>query len=648
MNRKVYKICKTIKGDNMKKVWKGFAAAVSAAAIAATGFIGATSAYAAVGAGNINIEGATGTDTFTGYMPFIIESEKTTGEGEAAVTTYQYTMNTSGGFTANIIQGIINTVDPENGIQSPTTDAKVSQWVKTYFGADNDAGFAKDSTKAQAFAKAVIDAAKTNNLSSATSTVPEDGTATSLTNLKATEIAALSWPAGYYVIKQTNEPATGTDSTTTMSRYISGNVTATDALDATIKNTTVTSVKKVQENDSNTVDGTTDGRLPGVNINNNFNDVADYSIGDDVPFEFIGTVPAKFGDYDHFQYIFKDTMTPAQLQLVEDSVQVYVLPKDVTNISWAADGSLTRGTLLTNGTHYAVDVTKDVNNKQTGVFSIAVGTSVPATEEPAAAAYRDLKGITYGADNTKLAAGDRIVVTYKATLQQGAQIGHLGNVNTMELEFSNNPYDVYDTATTPQDEVVVFTYELDATKVDSGNNNVTLNGAEFKLWNADKNKAAELVAATNDEGGEIAGSYIFKGWITETADKKGTTLTNEDGALFKIAGLDEGTYYLEETKAPAGYNKPDNFFELVLTATTANNQTNGSNATTGLTEIKVNDKDNSGDVMTGVGSANIENSKGSNLPETGGMGTTMLYVAGAVIVLIAGIGLAVTLRRRQA
>lgn len=622
----------------MKKVWKGFAAAVSAAAVSATGFIGATSAYADVAAGKINITGAAAADTFTGYMPFVIASERTTGTGEAAVTTYQYTMNTAGGFTATVVQNIINTVDPDNGIVSPTTDAKVSEWVKGYFGADSGAGFAFDSTKAQSFAKAVIDAAEANRLTPA------------FTNQTATQLSAADSPAGYYAIKQTNEPATGTADTTTMSRYISGNVTAAAPLTVAIKNTTVTSVKKVQENDSNTVNGTTDTRLPGVNINNNFNDVADYSIGDDVPFEFIGTVPAKFGDYDHFQYIFKDTMNPAQLQLVEDSVQVYVLPAATTNINWNADGTLQGGTLLTAGTHYAVTVDKNAGNTQKGTFSIAVGTYVPATTEPAAAAYRDLKGITYGEDNTNLVAGDRIVVTYNATLQQGAQIGRPGNVNTMELEFSNNPYDVYDTATTPRDEVVVFTYELDATKVDSGNTETKLNGAEFVLWKNNKgtenNQAANLVQATDTEGNAIAGSYIFTGWAQ--AGTAGTTLRNENGSLFKIAGLDEGTYYLEETKAPAGYNKPDTFFELVLTATTANNQTNGSDATTGLTEIKVNNKANSGDVKTGVGSANIENSKGSNLPETGGMGTTMLYVAGAAIVLIAGIGLAVTLRRRQA
>ncbi|RYQ05914.1 hypothetical protein PG2113B_0255 [Bifidobacterium pseudolongum subsp. globosum] len=622
----------------MKKVWKGFAAAVSAAAIAATGFIGATSAHAVMAPGQINITGATDADTFTGYMPFVIASESTTGEGDAAVTTYQYTMNAAGGFTDSVVPEIINKVDPNSGITSPTTDAKVSEWVKAYFGADNGAGFAKDSTKAQSFAKAVIDVAEAKNLDPA------------FTNQTAAQLSAADSPAGYYAIKQTNEPATGTADTTTVSRYISGNVTAAAPLTVAIKNTTVTSVKKVQENDSNTVDGTTDTRLPGVNINNNFNDVADYSIGDDVPFEFIGTVPAKFGDYDHFQYIFKDTMNPAQLQLVEDSVQVYVLPKDVTNISWAADGSLTGGTLLTNGTHYAVSVDKNADDTQKGTFSIAVGTNVPATTEPAAAAYRDLKGITYGADNTKLAAGDRIVVTYKATLQQGAQIGRPGNVNTMELEFSNNPYDVYDTATTPKDEVVVFTYELDANKVDAGDHDVELTGAEFVLWKNDKgtenNQAANLVQAKDTEGNAIAGSYIFTGWAP--AGTAGTTLKNENGSLFKIAGLDEGTYYLEETKAPAGYNKPDDFFKLVLTATTANNQTNGSNANTGLTDIKVNDAADSGDAATGVGTAAIENNKGSNLPETGGMGTTMLYAAGAAIVLIAGIGLAVTLRRRQA
>lgn len=97
-------------------------------------------------------------------MPFVIASESTTGEGDAAVTTYQYTMNAAGGFTDSVVPEIINKVDPNSGITSPTTDAKVSEWVKAYFGADNGAGFAKDSTKAQSFAKAVIDVAEAKNL----------------------------------------------------------------------------------------------------------------------------------------------------------------------------------------------------------------------------------------------------------------------------------------------------------------------------------------------------------------------------------------------------------------------------------------------------------------------------------------------------
>lgn len=134
----------------MKKVWKGFAAAVSAAAIAATGFIGATSAHAVMAPGRINITGATDADTFTGYMPFVIASESTTGEGDAAVTTYQYTMNAAGGFTDSVVPEIINKVDPNSGITSPTTDAKVSEWVKAYFGADNGAGFAKTPRRRRA------------------------------------------------------------------------------------------------------------------------------------------------------------------------------------------------------------------------------------------------------------------------------------------------------------------------------------------------------------------------------------------------------------------------------------------------------------------------------------------------------------------
>ena len=146
----------------MKKVWKGFAAAVSAAAIAATGFIGATSANAAEPAsGHITLNNATSNDTFTGYAPFLINSmsSETTGEGESAQTTYtyDYVVNTAKGYTLTKVAAMLNTIPGVEAITTPTTQAAINTWLKNYVNGATD-----DSAKAQALAKAVYDYSSTS------------------------------------------------------------------------------------------------------------------------------------------------------------------------------------------------------------------------------------------------------------------------------------------------------------------------------------------------------------------------------------------------------------------------------------------------------------------------------------------------------
>ena len=119
--------------------------------------------------------------------------------------------------------------------------------------------------------------------------------------------------------------------------------------------------------------------------------------------------------------------------------------------------------------------------------------------------------------------------------------------------------------------------------------------------------------------------------ITKTADGKYT-------ASFKR--VDDGKYKLVETKTPAGFNTAaDTTFEI-----TADHDVESDNPQ--LTVLKINTT--AGNTTTGTVTADVVNQKGSNLPSTGGMGTTVLYAAGAAIVLVAAFGIAFAVRRRNA
>ena len=119
----------------------------------------------------------------------------------------------------------------------------------------------------------------------------------------------------------------------------------------------------------------------------------------------------------------------------------------------------------------------------------------------------------------------------------------------------------------------------------------------------------------------------------------GTTLTSGPDGKFVIADLDAGTYYLRETKAPGGYNLLKNDIIVTITATLDKKENSPA-----LTELKLSVKDDktgaeatesNGSVDTGIVATNVVNNSGAQLPETGGMGTTLFYVLGGILVLVA-------------
>lgn len=206
-----------------------------------------------------------------------------------------------------------------------------------------------------------------------------------------------------------------------------------------------------------------------------------------------------------------------------------------------------------------------------------------------------------------------ITVEYESELNSNAVLGSAGNPNKMHLEFSNNPNDEQggETGETPDDTVIVFTYKTVINKVDGENKLLT--GAEFTLEKKVKDDEAE-------------GGYR---WETITGVK------NEEGTNFTFSGLDDGDYRLTETTTPDGYNTIDPI-EFTITAehdilsdNPALTSLNG-NATTGEITFTSN---------TGEGSltADVVNQSGATLPETGGMGTTLFYVIGGILVVGAGV-----------
>ena len=216
-------------------------------------------------------------------------------------------------------------------------------------------------------------------------------------------------------------------------------------------------------------------------------------------------------------------------------------------------------------------------------------------------------------------AGGKVTVDYTATLTTDAVIGAKGNPNEVELIYSNNPNEngtgkPKDTGKTPKDTVIVFTYKTVVNKVDQ--NNQPLTGAEFTLFKKMK------------DGTEKAVSVV----------------KNDAGTQFTFKGLDDGEYVLKETVTPAGYNtiKPITF-KVVAT----HDVESDTPKLTDLNGEKVSGNINfSKNVDEGSLTTQVENKKGSILPSTGSIGTTVLYVAGSVLVVAAGI-LLVTKKRMK-
>ena len=334
--------------------------------------------------------------------------------------------------------------------------------------------------------------------------------------------------------------------------------------------------------------------------NDQWQDSADHDINDVIEYQLTGSLPDNYDSYETYKYVFTDTLSAGltlnHLTGDTNDVKVYVKNDDTE-------------TEIKSG--FNITVTGDTNNSLSAPY--AGGTTLTVSFDNLKAAKGD-----NNADLT-INSSSQIVVRYTAKLNEHAKVGVEGNPNKVDLTFSNNPTGTGE-GKTPEDEVIVFTFKLTVNKVDGDKK--ALAGAGFSLYKYD--------SATGNYGENPVKQY------SAGADTS-----------FDFTGLDDGQYKLVEDEAPDGYNSIEPIeFKIVATHT----QDNGNPART-LTELKIQDldgKDMNGftiDASKNV-TATIVNKSGSELPETGGIGTTILYVAGAVCVIAAGVWFG--LRRRNA
>lgn len=315
-------------------------------------------------------------------------------------------------------------------------------------------------------------------------------------------------------------------------------------------------------------------------------DSADHDMGDAVPFQLTGTVASNYDKYNAYYFAFHD-------------VECEGLTFDATSVKAYVDGE------VIDPMYYSV-VTTDLADDCT--FEIV---------------FANLKAIKDAEGKEIVAAGSIITVEYTSKLNSNAVLGSEGNPNNARLEYSNNPNQIWDgegkpeTGLTPWDKVIVFTYKTVINKVDANGN--ALSGAEFTLE-----------------------KKIGDDWESVSVVK------NDAGTTFSFIGIDDGLYRLTETKTPTGYNTIEPIYFTVsathdvladdpkLTALTADQVDEaGVVLTTGqVATFTVSDD------MKSM-STDIVNQKGATLPTTGGTGTLVLYLAGAVLLIGAGVALVV-------
>ena len=338
----------------------------------------------------------------------------------------------------------------------------------------------------------------------------------------------------------------------------------------------------------------------------------DVQVGDEVPFTVESNVPTYNTNWTDPMFQISDTLSSGLTLKAEPTVTVegYTIAKDT-------DYTLTKGTAGADG--YTVKFSTAFLQRVTG--------------------------------NPKMTIKYTAVVG--EAVKDNAQVHE--ETNKVKLEFSNNPNDSSSHGEKNK-ETHHYTFAIDATRLGSESEKTT----ELIKVGIDKNGEPITVKKESDalptQAHPLAGAEFT---LTGTgANNTGTvtlTATSDSDGRISFNNLEVGTYTLQETKAPAGYIKDPDTHTVVITAeynedTTLKNYTikiDGQSTSTYTASTKDNGSLDTITANENNQSFPINNKKGAELPSTGGIGTTIFYVVGSLLVLAAGI-LLVTRRRMRA
>ena len=228
-------------------------------------------------------------------------------------------------------------------------------------------------------------------------------------------------------------------------------------------------------------------------------------------------------------------------------------------------------------------------------------------------------------DDGTLKPNDMVTISYTATVNNKAVIAGSGNTNEAYLQYNNNKTTVKHTTTT-------YVWGMGVRKfanLGTDKEDTPLAEAEFQLYKMDGETKKYAKFA---ETGTNTSIYKLTGWDAD-ASNAAKVKTPASGNI-QFEGLDAGTYYLEETKAPVGYNKLTAPITVVIESTLP---TAGGDASY---TVKY------GETTAADHVVRVENKAGVELPSTGGMGTTLFYVIGGGL-MVAAIVLLVTKKRME-